>query len=125
MFDAGFNGGFLIQSGQYQQWSWLPPDLRVDVELPPYRHGDGKGNVELVPRWKVSLWVYPNVPGSITVAPGSPPFLLEVPDDSVFFTPPNSQLERRMPLVGMRAIRVNRLDVRMDSDRGVFALAAP
>ena len=48
-----------------------------------------------------------------------------VPDDSVFFTPPNSQMERRLPLVGMSAVRVNRLDIRIDGDRSVFMLAAP
>ncbi|MBI3410980.1 MAG: hypothetical protein HY040_21820 [Planctomycetes bacterium] len=97
VLDPGFNGTFLISQRQFEEWAglqvrdapWIDV-LSVEGRLIPLRDAD--------------VWIHRNRPGSRDPAPGSVPFRLELPE-GVAVWPTAIPGARRLPLLGMRALR--------------------
>jgi hypothetical protein len=107
LIDSGFNDSFLMQSRQ--AWSWMTP--AVCVQLPqngcqlPVRNA-------ILPNRRAAVWIYPNRPGSRDTNSTGVPLRIEL-EDGATLAPPGPYA-REKPLLGMRAIRFNRLLIRID-----------
>jgi hypothetical protein len=72
----------------------------------------------------VDVWLHPNVPGTDAVDTTQPPVRLEL-DDGAHFTLEKYRIHRRLPLVGMRALRWNRVRVELDAGAGRVSVSTP
>lgn len=119
LIDTGFNEMFLMQQRQAEAWLTAP----VFATFQALRNRLKVG-AEFLTAWDISLWVYPNVPGTRVPDPSATPVWVDAPH-GVWLAPPGSGLTREKPLLGLRAVRFNRLKLRVDGDAGRFALDAP
>jgi hypothetical protein len=108
VIDTGFNNAFLMQQRQTEVWT--PPGVFAQfftngLSLPIGR--------DRIPFWDAALWVYPNIPGTCDPDLASRPAWLDLPH-GIAFTPSGSAFAKEKPLLGMRAIRFNRLQLRID-----------
>ncbi len=74
--------------------------------------------------WTAELWVYPNVPGTRDPNPAGVPLWIGLPIGATL-TPPGSVYTKEKPLLGLRALRFNRLTLRIDGVGGSFSLDTP
>jgi len=119
LLDTGFNDAFLMQQRQVE--AWLMPAFLAGVGL------TGRGlslGQERILGWDLALWLYPNVPGTRDPDPAGSPVRLRLPL-GVPLTPPGSAYTKEKPLLGLRAIRFNRLSLRLDGARERMWLDAP
>jgi len=79
---------------------------------------------EHIPGWDLALWLYPNVPGTRDPAPTSSPVWIDLPL-GVPLTPPGSAYTKEKPLLGLRALRLNDLSLRIDGRLQRVWLEAP
>lgn len=79
---------------------------------------------EAIPGWNMALWVYPNVPGTRQPDPSGTPIWLNLPLGATL-TPPGSVFTKEKPLLGLRALRFNRLTLRIDGASSSFSLDTP
>ena len=119
VLDTGFNDTFLMQQRQVE--AWLTPAFLASVgktgqELPIGR--------ERIPGWDMALWLYPNVPGTRDPDPAGAPVRLRLPV-GMTLTPPGSAYTKEKPLLGLRAVRLNDLSLRIDGHLRRVWLDAP
>jgi hypothetical protein len=118
VLDTGFSGTFAITPGHLRRWAgieWrtLPFDPRVRLQY----HG-----VE-VPHRRGNLWLYPNQYGwRDLIEPHIPPLLLELPGIAVYgdgeqvgATATSRLIGPRLPLLGLRALTMNRVQLNIDT----------
>ena len=108
VLDTGYTDGFLMQ--QRQAEAWTPP--AVFAQFSPNTRFLNVGPVR-VPCWDAALWLYPNVPGTRDPDPAAAPVLIDLPD-GVPLTRPGSPAAKEKPLLGLRAVRLSGLKVRID-----------
>lgn len=72
----------------------------------------------------MSLWLYPNVPGTRDPDPTAAPLWLNLPL-GIPLTPPGSAYTKEKPLLGLRAFRFGRLSLRIDGAHQRVSLDAP
>lgn len=101
-----------------QPW---PPDLLTTA-------GRSGGHLALgrerICGWNLALWLDPNVPGTRDPDPAAPPAWIDLPL-GVTLTPPGSAFNKEKPLLGLRAVRFNRLTLRIDGRLACAWLDAP
>lgn len=119
LLDTGFNDAFLMQQRQVE--AWFAPAFLTGVGLTGDVLAVGR---ERIPGWDLALWLYPNVPGTRDPDPTAPPLWIYLPL-GVPLTPPGSAYTKEKPLLGLRAIRFNRLSLRFDGQLQRVALDAP
>ncbi len=107
LIDSGFNDSFLMQARQ--AWSWMTPT--VCRQLPQNRHRLPVQNAYL-PNRSAAVWIYPNQPGSRDPSTHVLPVRLEL-EFGVTLVPPGPYA-REKPLLGVRAIRYNKLNIRIN-----------
>lgn len=119
LLDTGFNETFLMQ--QRQAEAWLTPAVFAAFKIRGRAFQAGR---ESIPGWDMALWLYPNVPDTRDPDTASTPVPLALPL-GVPLTPPGSAHTKEKPLLGLRAIRVNDLSLRIDGRRRRVWLDAP
>jgi hypothetical protein len=119
VLDTGFNDAFLMQQRQVETWftpAFLAGIGQIGPGLPIGR--------ERIPGWDLALWLYPNVPGTRDPDPAGTPVWIDLPL-GVPLTPPGSTSTKEKPLLGLRALRLNDLSLRIDGRLQRVWLDAP
>lgn len=119
LLDTGFNDAFLMQQRQVE--AWFTPAFLTGVGLTGPGLPIGR---EVIPGWDMALWLYPNVPGTRNPDVSASPVWIDLPL-GVPLTPPGSAYAKEKPLLGLRAIRFNKLTLRLDGSRERLWLDAP
>jgi hypothetical protein len=111
ILDTGHNHNFSISQRQLNQWAGLSPD-----QLPPL--GNILVNKQEVPLRKAVLWIHRNKPKSAELLPR--PFALELPQGIAVY--PEGTPAPRLPLLGLRGLVLNHLQLTVDGSRRVVSL---
>jgi hypothetical protein len=119
VLDTGFNDAFLMQRRQVE--AWLAPAFLAGASLTGDSLAVGR---ERILGWDLALWLYHNVPGTRDPDPAASPVWIDLPL-GVPLTPPGSASTKEKPLLGLRAIRFNRLTLSIDGQRERVWLDAP
>ena len=119
VLDTGFNDTFLMQRRQVE--AWLTPAFLVGVGMTGQELQIGR---ERIPNWNIALWIYPNVPGTRDPDPSGSPVWLDLLV-GIPLTPPGSAYTKEKPLLGLRAVRLNDLSLRIDGRLRRVWLDAP
>jgi hypothetical protein len=114
LIDTAHTHNFLLREEHLVRWTGIRPE---DLGL-------GRGEVlhagRRFPLQAAQLWVHPNKPGHWDQLSGAAPYLLEVPE-GIVVSPPTSTFPR-LPLVGLRAIVRNKLDLVVKGKSGMVSL---
>jgi hypothetical protein len=109
ILDVGHSHNFSIRHEHLIRWAGLDPRwLR--------RRGDIRINREVIPLYRADVWLHPNVPGKRDRAASGEPFRLPL-DTGIAVYPPTMSSAPRLPLLGLRALRLARLHLTIDCDR--------
>jgi hypothetical protein len=119
LIDTGFNETFLMQQRQAEEW--MTP--AVFATFPRTGQGFRIGR-ERILGWNMALWVYPNVSGTRDPDLSLAPVWIDLPL-GVPLTAPGSAYTKEKPLLGLRAIRFNKLSLRIDGLRERVWLDSP
>jgi hypothetical protein len=107
VIDSGFNDSFLMQSRQAVEWM----SLAICSRLPIVEHRLPVRDA-IIPNREAAVWLHPNLPGSRDLDPKGSPVQLNL-EFGITLAPPGPYA-REKPLLGMRAIRFNKLNIRID-----------
>jgi hypothetical protein len=119
ILDTGHNHNFAISPHQLRHWSGIAWQT-----LPLERGEEKKYQNVPVPHRRANIWVRPNQPGSRdSPDPALPPVLMELDKgiaiygdkEQVGVKATTNLVGPRLPLVGLRAITVNRTKLEVDS----------
>jgi hypothetical protein len=108
LLDTGFNDAFLMQERQTE--AWMTP--AVFAQLTP----NGKYltiGPDRIENREAALWLHPNVAGTREPDSSGRPVRLTLPTGATL-TPPGCVVTREKPLLGVLAIRFNKLTIRID-----------
>ena len=119
LFDTGFNNAFLMQERQAEDWL-TPPFF---AQLRPNRKYLAVGP-ERIENRDAALWLHPNIPGTRAPDLAGTPVRLALPSGATL-TPPNSAATKEKPLLGLLAIRFNRLTVHIDGQAQRVGIDTP
>jgi hypothetical protein len=106
ILDTGHNHNFSIQEQQLIEWAHVDP--RTLSRLGEIRLGGDR-----LPLLEANVWLYPNVPGKPDLAASGAPFCLEL-DAGVAVYPRAMATAPRLPLLGLRAMRLGGLRLNID-----------
>jgi len=113
--DTGFNGTFLIGEHQLEQWAGLKvKELTWSGQLTAEGHS--------LPLRDADVWIRPNEPHSLNPHPNRSACRLELPLGIVVW-PAGIPGSRRLPLIGLRALRQAGLQLHIDGRKGLVTLA--
>ncbi len=114
LLDTGLGHNFLISAEHLASWA-----LVDQAAL------QGRGKIELngvaVPLRLANVWVHRNRDEELDAIDGSPPYCLEL-DDGIAVSPLGSNYPR-IPILGMRAARLNKLVLRIDASKLRISIA--
>jgi hypothetical protein len=114
ILDTGLSHNFSIRSEHLIRWAGLDPRwIR--------REGDVQIGEEIVPLYEADVWLHPNARGKPDRAVGIEPFRLDL-DRGIAVYPPTMSHAPRLPLLGLRALRVAGLHLTIDGRRCVVTL---
>jgi hypothetical protein len=116
--DIGFNGSFLMREDHLEQWV----QMQLDEERYPFL-GTFKAYGHDVAAFIGNVWMHPNVPGFRDQIADTPPLRLEVSGGIAVCSGAMSQC--RLPLLGMSALRKNRLSLLVNGEKKQISLRAP
>lgn len=119
LIDTGFNDAFLMQERQAE--AWMTPAVVARLVTAPVFLRLG---AEQIPGRYAALWLHPNVPGTRDPDPAGNPVRLRLPTGATL-TPPGSAYSKEKPLLGLLAIRFNRLLLRVDGARERVSIDTP
>jgi hypothetical protein len=111
ILDTGHNHNFSISERLLHQWAGLSLD-----QLPPL--GTILVNKQEVPLLKSAVWIHRNKPKSAELLPH--PFALELPHGIAVY--PEGTPAPRLPLIGLRGLVTNQLQLMVDGSRRVVSL---
>jgi hypothetical protein len=125
IFDTGLSHNFSIKAEQLTAWSGLRvEDLPIvgdsQIRVPGSRPDEPPS---LVPRHKIRLWIYGNLPGDRDPVLTEAPFDLKV-DNGVPVYPPGMPAPR-LPLLGLRGLQWSKLRLLINSERRYLSLRTP
>jgi hypothetical protein len=125
ILDTGLSHNFSIKAEQLTAWSGLRVgDLPIvgesQIRLPGSRADEPPSSV---PRHKLRLWIYGNLPGDRAPVLTEPPFDLKI-DNGVPVYPPGMP-GPRLPLLGLRGLQWHRLRLLINSERRSLSLRTP
>jgi hypothetical protein len=117
VIDTGFNGGFALRLEQLAKWAGYDARSLKTLGL----KNSTRGLIEYV---EANIWLYRNVPGSRATLRDHPLLLDVYGGIQVFLPPPPGSVDARPdePIVGMRALITNQLELRVDGSRRQFSL---
>jgi hypothetical protein len=116
ILDTGHTHYLSIQEQHLIRWARLRPEL-----LRPLGHVRQGGR--RLPLHAANLWLYSNIRGERDRLQDRPPQLLEL-DRGIAVYPDEARFPR-LPLIGMRTVRYNRLHVSIDGERLWVNLRTP
>jgi len=119
LLDTGFNDAFLMQ--QRQAEVWMTPSGIAQL---PLSGSDLVVGSARIPGREAILWLHPNVPGTREPDLNGTPVRLGLPIGAAL-TPPGSAYAREKPLLGLLAVRFNRLVLRIDGGRERGGIDSP
>jgi hypothetical protein len=109
ILDPGFSHSFSVRHEHLIRWAGLDPrSLERGKEV--------RINKEVVPLHKADVWLHPNVPEKRDRTASGEPFRLAL-DTGIAVYPPTMSSAPRLPLLGLRALRLARLHLTIDCDR--------
>lgn len=114
VLDTGNNYHFAIGESQLTRWAGIQLS-----SLP--RVGTISERGKRIPLHAARLWLHPNIPQQAE-AEGSEPFQLKI-DEGIAVYP--DQLAPRLPVLGLRALTTNRLQLILDADNRLVHLRSP
>jgi hypothetical protein len=117
VIDTGFNGAFALRLEHLTKWAGY--DLRSFTRL-----GFANSTRGFIERVGANIWLYRNVRGSRELVRNNP-LLIEIDGGiQVLLPPPPGAVDARPeePLIGMRALITNQLELRVDGKRRQFSL---
>jgi hypothetical protein len=114
VLDTGFNGTFLISERQLEEWARVKATDLTWIDL---LTADGQP----IPLRDADIWIHPNQPHSRAPKAGGLPFRLELAD-GIGVWPTAIPGARRLPLVGMRALRRAGVHVHLDCQTGLVSM---
>jgi hypothetical protein len=117
ILDTGNNFTYSIRESQLRQWAGI--DLRTLARIRSMRQ---RGR--LLPVFWAVLWMHRNDPGQRDMFTNQPPFRLEL-SSGIAIYPNDFPDAPRLPLLGLRALRENRLHLRVDAERRLVSLRSP
>jgi len=117
ILDIGHNHNFAIQEQQLVNWAGMDP--RVLTRVGGIRIGG-----ERLPLFEVDVWLHTNVPGKRDIVTNKPPFRLEL-DEGVAIYPRTMTSAPRLPLLGLRALRVAGLRLSIDGQTQRVTIRTP
>ncbi len=115
VMDTGHNHNFSIQKHQLTAWA----NVRAD-QLP--RVGNILVNRQQVPLSAAFLWLHRNQPGTSELLPR--PYLIAAPKGIAVY-PDSAANAPRLPLLGLRALVTNGLQLVIDGERLTVSLRKP
>ncbi len=117
--DTGNGRNFNIREEQLASWAGLTNLVEVfgtNVLV----------NGQRVSLRKATLWLYRNIPGELTYDTNVEPFPIDFSDGIEVFTGSGATSFPRLPLLGMRALHVSRLELTINGpERRVFLRNLP
>jgi hypothetical protein len=102
ILDTGNNHNYAIRKEHVEQWTSLSTPQKGWIEVGGF----------LVPLRAANIWIHPNQAGS-TDPNGQTPFLLTIKEGIALY-PPNVPNPARLPILGLRAIIQDRLNLTID-----------
>ena len=117
IIDTGNTQRFSIKASHLRHWAGT--ESRALFRLGTTQHGG-----TLFPLHAARLWIYRNQPHERDAFMEMAPYLLEMRKGIVVY-PDNAPLAPRLPLLGLRALRENRLHLHLDAERGRVSLRSP
>src|SRR5262249_43501086 len=114
VLDTGNNHNLSIGEGHLVRWAgMLPESLR--------RLGSIRERGKTIPLHAARLWLHPNVRGERR-ATGADPVPLQIEEGIAIYP---DEAAPRLPVLGLRALTVNKLHLTIDSERRVVSLRTP
>ena len=118
LIDLGFNGSFLLREDHVSQWA----GVEFDEEKFPFL-GTYQAYGHDIASFVGDVWLHANVPGFRDQVADTRPFCLEmIKGISVC---PASMSQIRLPLIGLQALRKNRLRLLVNGEKRYMSLRAP
>jgi hypothetical protein len=117
ILDIGHNHNFAIQEQQLVSWAGMDP--RVLTRVGGIRIGG-----ERLPLFEVDVRLHTHVPGNRDTFRNKPPFRLEL-DEGVAIYPRALTSAPRLPLLGLRALRVAGLRLSIDGQTQSVSVRTP
>jgi hypothetical protein len=108
ILDTGHTHNFSIQEQQLIDWAGVDPRALTRI-------GDIRVGNDRLPLLEADVWLYPNVPGKTDLAAGRAPFCVEL-DAGVAVYPRSMDAAPRLPLLGLRAMRLAGFRLSIDCD---------
>lgn len=115
VLDPGSNHNFSIGQGQLIQWAGIRPELLRG-------QGAVRDRGERIPLHAAHLWLHANQPGTREVRQDREPYRLRVHEGIAIY--PDDRAPR-LPILGLRAITRNGLQLMIDGDRRLVWLRTP
>ena len=110
VLDTGCNHSFVMRERHLIEWGGIHPDyLRRLRSIRIYG--------SLVPQMAANVWLHPNRAGHRDDFSGQPLFLIESEPGIAVVPKAVGDGNPRLPLLGLRALRWNRLHLAIDGDR--------
>jgi hypothetical protein len=116
ILDTAHTHYFSIQEQHLVRWAGLQPG---SLRLLGHLRQAGRR----LPLRAANLWLHSNVPGERDRLRGKPPQLLEIGRGIAVY--PDEARFPRLPLIGMRTVRDNRLHIAIDGERQRVTLRTP
>jgi hypothetical protein len=114
VLDTGNNHHFSISSTHLGRWAGIQP-----AALPRLREIRDRG--KRITLHAARLWLHPNIPGERQVA-AAEPVGLNI-DEGIALYP--DEAAPRLPVLGLRALTVNKLHLMVDAERRLVQLRTP
>jgi hypothetical protein len=118
LLDLGFNGSLLLREDHLDLWV---NDRLEEGNFPFLRVMSVDG--EHAPAIEAALWLHPNLPGFRDQFLDTPPFRIELPGGMIVC--PASMSRFQLPLLGVSALRKNRLRLLVNGEKRYISLRAP
>ncbi|HEX5273308.1 MAG TPA: hypothetical protein VFW33_22580 [Gemmataceae bacterium] len=113
LLDTAHTHNFMIREVHLVRWA------RRRLDVLGLARGEVLQSGRRFPVHAARLWIHPNQPGYWNRLSGAPPYRLKVPE-GIIVSPPTSTYPR-LPLVGLRAIVRNKLDLRVRGKDGMVS----
>jgi hypothetical protein len=109
LIDSGNNSEFYLHEHHLVHWAGIRPDLLALL-------ASRRVNKREVTSHEADVWIYPNLPRTQDRWPGKTPLRLEL-EEGIAVGPPvaDQSIFPRVPLLGLSALRNNRLDFWFES----------
>lgn len=113
IIDTGFNDIFLIREHQFTAWTGIRPRDLVRIATTRALGGER-------PIYAADIWLHPNLPGHERVKSASSAW--QIPAYTGIIVVPSAVRRPRLPLLGLRALELAKLQIHFHWQRRAFSL---